>query len=224
MPIVIKPVEIREGVTVDCFYSIKPVSHERRDLTLNQFMKDSAYFKFPISVNLEPHIRGVVLDITPEFLFWHPIRSNMVENHYDTGAFRFHCNNDLALISAVHPMSFYKNLIERVWKGKRCQRKATYIDSREMPFTIVPYHEFNPAQPQVTVYPASVFPGKLNLPCILRGNEFTGVPQILGAGYFYYPRPDSNHSSAYYWPFSHEQHRNARDSLIARLGKITSAQ
>ncbi len=207
-----------DGLQIDCFFSIKPLSHEA---PFNNFKKTVENLHqgtdFPLGKYLGTHIRGAVLDLTPEFLFWTPFTLGSRPLYYDSTAFRFD-TQEIALLCPVHPTKFYKNIVEKTWsKHGLPQRKPLTLDLFQYDLRLVPYYEFNTSKNQVMVYPAKVHSDRLDLPVFVRGNPKSGKPEILGTGMIYFD--DEYHKNTlHYWPLGH--HFNAaKRSLIERLGK-----
>lgn len=232
VPVVIKKVKLG-GEEIDAFVTINPMSHYGGSNTgwedLKYYTSSDCEFPLPLPVYRTPHIRGVVTGRTREFLFWSPILNGQPELIYSTVALRAKDGGLPLLLSPIRTSKFYKNLIYHVWHGgKRTQKNAIELRIEEQGLQFVPYYAFDFTKEHVMVYPASVFQGKLDLPVIVRGNSSTGMPSILGVGYIF-DRGDEYHESergmhvARYWELAHSQERRAKNSLISRLGRVTSA-
>jgi hypothetical protein len=214
VPILLRDIKFREDLEIPCFISVKPMSHGGgRDLE----------FKLPISLYSRPHIRGIVIEATDEFLFWYPLIFNRAPIYYETTKFTF---NDPsippALICPIHPSKFYKNLIKNGWAhGRRCQKRAKRIICNESQ-QIVPYYEFNPKKTNLTVYPSPIFEGELDFPIILTGDP-SGIPKIIGTGYFDFSEYRRGSGGANYWELDKEKERKVRKVLIRRLGNVNQS-
>ena len=235
VPIVLRQVRIGEE-TFDGFVTVCPMSHRPggrtgwEDLDFNQQASQG-----PMSIYRTPHIRGVVVEKTPEFLFWSPVTfSHKSEATYFTRCFML--GDTPCLISPIDTSKFCRTLIQNVWhKGTRPQKKPAEMNSKSDGFDFVPYYEFDPAKNHVTIYPGVAFPGRFDLPIVIRGNPSSGRPSIVGVGYVrnheyefsddmqVYCRSSNDEKGAYsvfYWELDKRQERAARNSLIARLGRL----
>lgn len=214
VPILTRKVELC-GESADCFVSVKPMSHPDTGGDGWRSLEVHKEFGFSPTAFHSPHIRGLVLEQTPDFLFWHPFIVGGEPEYY--GTYRLVLKDlDLpVLICPIHPTKFYRNLIKGAWnKGKRPQKKPNEFDTRGEGFELVPYHEFDYRRNHLTVYPVSVFDGRLDLPGIILGGRNSG-PSILGVG-----QVEFRDNFVQYWELSHVQHRNAKSSLIKRLGRV----
>lgn len=221
IPILLRTKRDDQGRETTFFVTVKPISQEvlwTKDP--EEVIRIFKEVNLPLSANLEPHARGVAVEVTNDFVFWHSILMGYLPQIY--GHTRMLNDPDLGvpiLLDPVNPERFYKNLIDGSWsKGKRPQKQPESIDLLETGFELVPYYEFDPKKNQIMIYPTSVFPGRLDLPAVVRGDEKTGIPVILGAGFplFYIETP----VAVLYWEFSDWQKRAAKESLIERLGIV----
>lgn len=225
VPIMLKKVRMG-GQDVECFFSIKPLSHEwpgGPEAALATQMSS----EWPVSHNNRPHIRGVNIGHNDEFLFWYPLLLGTRPGRYDSFAFRLK-TGEVALLWAVHPDRFYDNLVKNGWPGgKRAQRKPLSLPLTKNGLRIVPFYEFDPGQPEVMVYPARIWGEdhrkSLDVPAIIKGNPQTGQPEVLGAGSLSFGREfkeGDRTEEASYWEFADSQRKLAVRSLIERLGRI----
>jgi len=168
---------------------------------------------------------------------------------YTASAITFDRLDARIITDPVYPSNFYANLIKREWhKGKRPQQKPHSFDyaSIGLDFEQVPYFEFDPTKPHITIYPLPVFEdGSSNLiraftktnpptspeaarrlireyPSLFKVRARLDLPVIIRSA-------DSKQvnimgagylteDSAFYWPFSHHQYSLAKTALKERLG------
>jgi len=213
VPILLREYSLK-GRKIPVFISIKPMSHDRDDgwEILKYFCREAG---LPFSEYHQPHIRGIVIEDTSDFLFWFPIGNSPM--HYSAiGTRDLFDNQDL--YCPIHPSKFYENLVRYQWtKGKRPQRKALEFDCEKEGYKIVPYYDFNINSDHLTIYPALVLEKRLDMPIIIKGNKKTGKPEILGTGSFNF----ENQESALYWELDGGKQKIARKSLIERLGDLS---
>ena len=207
-----------DGLQIDCFFSIKPLSHEAPFNNFEKIVEDlHQRTNFPLGTYLGTHIRGAILDLTPEFLFWTPFTLGSRPRYYDSTTFRFD-THEIALLCPVHPTKFYKNIVEKTWsKHGLPQRKPQTLDLYQHNLQLVSYREFDTTKNHIMVYPAKVHPDRLDLPVFVKGNPRTRKPEIIGTGTIYFGDEDHK-NTLYYWSLDHH-FKAAKRSLIERLGK-----
>jgi len=217
VPILIKDVNIG-GLNLPCFVSVKPMSHSDGAGDGWRSLKINKSYNFPTSAFHEPHVRGIIIDTTKDFLFWYPISLGREPSYYGGAiAFRPKGEKMICLVNPVHPKRFYENLIRDQWShGRRHNKKGEEFNCKKNNFEIVPYYEFNLEKQQVMVYPAPVGKHKLDFPVIIKSNPSLKKPEILGIGYL----GDYLFDYAVYWNINEEKQRQVKKSLIERLGKI----
>jgi hypothetical protein len=224
VPVMVKKVEMF-GEEVECFFSIKPLTHEWGHRPLEKAIDMQISTVFPVPLNNRPHIRGIRIGHNDEFFFWYPLLFGTRPGRYDSLGFRFK-SGELALLWAVHPDHFYDNLVKSGWPGgKRAQRKPMKLQLTEGGMRIVPFYEFDPRQNHVMVYPARVWNdsrARLDVPLIVRGRPETGQPEILGTGSLHFDTwgTGDRREWASYWELADSQKKVAVQSLIERLGRI----
>ncbi len=217
VPIVIKEVDLL-GLKIKSLLTIKPVT----DMAIEMAIE----LQYPLDENTHPHIRGIVIESTRDFLFWYPI---MYGNpSYYSGAVTFMIGNDkVGFISPVHPTQFYQNQMRMGWSGgRRAQKRAKTVEfgcyavSGEVA-KIVPYYEFDSSRNVVMVYPAKAN-GDFALPLIVRGNPKTCMPLIIGAGYLLFggEKRREQGEAAGYWELSDAQMKKAKSALIESFGRL----
>ncbi|MEK6825268.1 MAG: hypothetical protein AABY00_00615 [Nanoarchaeota archaeon] len=206
-----------DGLQIDCFFSIKPLSHEAPFYNFQKILDDLHQgTNFHLGQYLGTHIRGAVLNLTEEFLFWTPFTLGSRPRYYDSTAFNLD-SGEIGILCPIHPTKFYRNLVEKTWsKHGLPQRKAQTLDLYEHNLQLVSYDEFDSTKNQIMVYPAKVHPDRLDLPVFLKGNPSTGKPEILGTGTIYFGDEDHK-NTLHYWPLDHH-YKVAKRSLIERLG------
>ncbi|MAG02051.1 hypothetical protein CMI42_01835 [Candidatus Pacearchaeota archaeon] len=212
------PILIREAILdeckVPCFVSVKPMSHGNGDGWRELNARKSS--KFPLSIYYSPHIRGVVLDKTDEFLFWTPLLFGRENVYYQSIAYKSKDEDMTCLVNPISPDKFYKNLITGGWSGgMRSQKKAIEFDYKKEGFEVVPYYDFDFRKNQIMIYPSQIFEGKLDLPIVIRGDE--KGPEILGVGYC---NPLNKIDAICYWELDLGVKRRVKKTLIERLGRI----
>ncbi len=224
VPILRKDTEIR-GRQVPVFVTVKPMSHPSHgghgggwwDLNCARTPPDS----HPLGFYLSPHIRGVVIDQTPEFLFWSPFTWG-VDEGYETWKQTLPNEKFPLILSPVGLSKFHKNLIKRSWpRGKRPQIKAKSLDLETRGIQVVPFYEFDPTKNHVMAYPARLFEDRLDVPVIVAGDAEIRRPQILGAGYINVTGlRKTDPPFVDYWPLDNSMEKRAKRSLISRLGRF----
>jgi hypothetical protein len=226
VPIMLKNVNVSDYLgEANCFFSIKPLSHEigwtnNPERVIRLFTET----KFPLGLYNEPHIRGVTIDVKDGFLFYYPIVNGQAPSMYIQSSIKLQ-SGETALVCPVDPSKFYEKLINTQWsRGKRTQRKPVEMDLPKNGLKIVPYYEFSPQQNHVTVYPAKANAKGLDLPVIIRGNGSTGIPEVIGAGYFTFGVIDDQNEfddkkeSLHYWEFVDTKRTVIEHVLTKRLG------
>jgi hypothetical protein len=213
VPIVLKNINLF-GEEISCFISVKPLSHDDGGGDGWHSLKCCKEFGSPLSVYHSPHIRGLAIQETDDFLFWHPFLSGD-SSSYQTSVFRRYEDEGKLpiLLSPINPSKFCYNLIKNVWQGKRSQKKAKELTLKHSNHRFVPYYNFDHAKDHITIYPAQIFKGKLDLPVIVVGSKETQMPSILGTGY-------ASSEGGHFWELNSPLYERARDSLIKRLGHI----
>lgn len=147
---------------IPVFTTVKPMSHSPSGWGN---LRSAIELEWPAThtgmIYEQPHIRGVVIDLTDDFLFFYPFLMGDRHRHYETKF--FHLNNEdvSIVVDPIHPTKFYKNLIEREWKGRRCQRKPSCLDLAINDLEFVPFFEFDVNKPHTSIYPLPVFEGNL---------------------------------------------------------------
>lgn len=225
VPIVIRRTRIT-GVEVDGLVTINPMSHVGAGYTGWRELQDSRTIGDEIPIYRNPHFRGVVIDQTPEFVFWTPFTPGGFELTYSTEFLHSTKGYPDLMLSPVASGKFYRNLIARAQRsrGGRLRGKKVEINLREEGLTLVPYYEFDHSKDHVMVYPGSIFPETLDLPLIVRGNSKTKRPSIVGVGYPHNARfdlgLDQDQYSIVYRRIGGDQEKSAKNSLIRRLGRV----
>lgn len=212
VPILLRNIKFSEELEVPCFISVNPMSHDVGWRHLE--------YKLPVSLYRRPHIRGVVIEATDEFLFWYPLIFNHDPVYYSTFKFTFKDSTiPPALVCPIVPSKFYENLIKRGWShGKRSQTRPININCKD-PSKIVPYYEFDPKREEFTIYPAPIFSNELDFPIVIAG-DLSGIPRILGTGYISVSRYIPGDQGVSYWKLDKIKERTVRNTLIRRLGNI----
>jgi len=217
VPILFKNINLF-GLDIPCFITVKPMSHPERVGDGWYSLKYLKEDKQPLSEFHRPHIRGVVVEETKEFLFWNSFLLGRTPDWYQSSAF-IPKNKNLPpiILDPIHPSKFYNNLIEGGWShGRRPQKKPKKFDNKDC-FNIIPYYDFRRDQPCLILYPAPLFKRKLDFPVIIK-NIPKRIPKILGTGYISF---GVNSEEVFYWEINAQQERAARKSLINRLGTLS---
>ncbi len=216
VPILLRNINLF-GLDIPCFITVKPMSHLDGGGDGWHSLKGCKEFKFPFSEFHQPHIRGVVIEETKDFLFWNSFLLGRISDWYQSSVFIPKDKNvPHIMIDPINPLKFYKNLIEGGWSHERRPQKRPKKFENKNPFNIVPYYEFRKDQHCLTLYPAPLFKRKLDFPIIIK-NIPRKIPKILGTGYI---DIGINSEEVFYWEIDTQQERTARKSLINRLGKI----
>lgn len=166
----------------------------------------------PLSKYLQPHGIGVVLDQTPEFLFWTPFYFETQFSQNQQAWSRIPGDRLNILSSFEDPIVDYRDrLINSHWnKGKRPQTPPKRLGYQSELYNQVPFFEFNPKLKHLTAYPLPIFENKPDLPIIIQSIPDSGKIELLGAGYF-------KNETGFYWPLNSQQQKRARSTLLTRL-------
>lgn len=245
VPILLSDVNFRE-LSIPTFTTVKPMSHKPNGW---DNLKSAVELKLPPTytgmVYEQPHIRGIVIDLTKKFLFFYPFLIGGKHEHYSSSLIIPKNNNTPIIIDPIHPSKFYKNLVEKEWKGKRNQRKPTCIDAELEGLELVPFFEFESNKPQITIYPFPIYEdrlAKLTEDFIKRNPKWKRAE----AEYFfkrYFPNKVKGRldipviisgsksgmvnlhgggyffdKKAYYWKLDEKRYNIAKNSLKERLG------
>jgi len=216
VPILFKNINLF-GFDILCFITVKPMSHRGRVGDGWYTLKCNKKDKWPLSEFHQPHIRGVVIEKTKDFLFWNSFLLGSISDWYQSSVFIPKDKNiPKIIVDPINPSKFYKNLIESGWShGRRPQKRPKKLENKDS-LNIIPYYEFKKDQPCLTLYPTPLFKRKLDFPIIIK-NIPRKIPKILGTGYISF---GINSEEVFYWEINAQQERTARKSLINRLGKI----
>jgi len=222
VPILIKNIKILEDHSpFPCFISVKPMTHW--DGGGNGWVSLRIHLKHglpPLGVYHEPHVRGIVIEHTKDFLFWYPFGNNPRWYSGATNSVRLKDSGLYCIVDPIHPTKFYDNLIKGVWhKGRRPQKKSIMHECSEEGYHLVPYYDFNPKEKHIMIYPANAFDKSLDIPIVIRGNPDTGIPKILGAGSAFFGYGDSEKENVTFWKLGSKEKR-VKKSLIERLGRL----
>jgi len=212
VPIFIKNIN-SDGGQIPSFVSVRPLSDHRG-------LESPLVSSFPLQLYYQPHIRGVVVEKTDDFLFWSPFIIYENLNSWGTYAIKPKGESLRIILQPIAPHRFYKNLSNVLRKGKRAQKKYKKINCKSKDSErVVPYYEFDPLSRNFTVYPAKVFENGLDLPVILQGNPDTGIPNIIGSGTVYFD-DEMESEQICYLELNDRELKSAKLSLIERLGKL----
>lgn len=219
VPILIKEINYQD-VNFSVFVTVKPL--HTKNLEYNK------QFESSVQVNEEPHIRGVVAELTKDHLFWFPITYGEPQFFYDTTRTRnLEGVEEKVLSHFLHPSTFWKNQIKCNWyNGKRSQTKSKKLNLEDN-YDIVPYYNFDPNENHIMIYPGKIFGDRLDLPIIVKGKKGnnSGIPKILGVGYFTFDEFSfdamSREDCVYYWKLDNSFERKVKRSLITRLGDLS---
>jgi hypothetical protein len=215
VPIVYRDFVFPDGEVAKAFVTIKPMSHYGIHGCDGW---ESLEFAKKIGSRPEifhiPHFRGIVIEETSEFLFWHPLVFGTEPDSYATRAHKLEGHDIPFMLCPVHPAKFCKNLIKDGWShGKRSQKKSKNLEIEQWNYEFVPYYEFDYRQNHVTLYPVNVFDREMDFPGIIVGSAETKMPTILGIGY-------ADSGGGFFWDLDKTQYRRAKNSLIRRFGKV----
>lgn len=198
VPILLREIDFG-GITVPCFISVKPQSHE---------VGAGGYSITHIFE--EPHIRGMAIERKDKFLFWYPFVFGE-PSFYQTRKFGLEGEKMQGLICPIHPRKFYKNLVEDGWSGgRRAQKKAKEFDCKKEGFELVPYFEFNPDKKHVMVYPVQLFENTLDFPVFIKSCQKKPKVEVLGIGYACF---GTDSSAVYYWEIQKQHKKLVRETL-----------
>ncbi len=246
VPILVKNIEVG-GVEMPCFITCCPMSHERGWRTLETAVTLELSPSWAGFYH-QPHIRGVAVEVTKDFLFWYPFYFNKTPDFYTTSVFSLDRLDAQIITDPIHPSKFYMNLIKREWhKGKRPQKKPHIFDFHPvgLEFEQVPYFEFDPTKPCITIYPLPLFPDRAQKfidaivktsgcsqgvaqelirlhPSLSKIRKRLDLPVIIrSTGTEQVAIMGAGYlteESAFYWPLSHHQYSLAKTALKERLG------
>ncbi|MBS3066528.1 hypothetical protein J4205_01770 [Candidatus Pacearchaeota archaeon] len=211
-PIFIKNTNL-DGIQIPSFVSVRPLLDYRG-------LESPLVSSFPLQLYYSPHIRGVVVEKTNDFLFWNPFIVYENLNCWRTYAIKPEGESLPIMLQPIAPHRFYKNLSRCLRTGKRAQKKYKKINCKSKDSErVVPYYEFDALSRNFTVYPANVFQDRLDLPVILQGNPDTGIPKIIGSGTIYFD-DEMESEQICYLELNDRELKSAKLSLIRRLGSI----
>ncbi|MFA6088272.1 MAG: hypothetical protein WC755_00280 [Candidatus Woesearchaeota archaeon] len=212
VPILLKTINLG-GEIVNCFVSVKPISHDNgiRNLEIDK------KYNCSLPVYETPHIRGLVVEQKDKFLFWYPFTYGFEIETYATHRLYHEEEKMSIIVNPISPERFYHNVIRRGWSdGKRNQTKAKKFCSEKEGFEIVPYYEFDSSKKHVTVYPVKLRNARLDFPVFFKSSEELGKIDIMGIGYAFL---ESNYpNSIFFWELPTHMKRNVRDTLKNSLG------
>lgn len=160
VPILIKEIEFGKFV-LPAFVTVKPMSHSPSGW---DSLQSAIVSQWPPSLCTlgayeQPHIRGIALDLTKDFLFWYAFLLDSKSHRYSSDLLKpKNLEYPPLILDPINPVKFCQNLIEKGWRGRRSQRKPHTLDIDSAGFEFVPYFEFNPSQPQSTIYPLPMVP------------------------------------------------------------------
>jgi hypothetical protein len=218
VPILLRNVDIG-GESVPCFLTVKPMSHYDSGGNGWRTLEYDRESGKELSLNLRPHVRGVVIEQTSEFLFWHPFVFGSLGNQYETRATTL--DGSPVFISPVHSGRFCRNLLDRSWhSGKRAQTSGKILDTAREGVRLVPYYEFDSLGDCVSVYPISLFEGRLDVPGIMIGRSNSARPELAGVGFVNYRDGEEVGEHLRYWEIDKSLKRKGIRSLERRLGKL----
>jgi hypothetical protein len=85
---------------------------------------------------------------------------------------------------------------------------------------LVPYYEFDSLGDCVSVYPISLFEGRLDVPGIMIGRSNSARPELAGVGFVNYRDGEEVGEHLRYWEIDKSLKRKGIRSLERRLGKL----
>jgi hypothetical protein len=162
VPILLREIKLGE-YQIPIFATVKPLSHRDGEgdgwNSLRKAINEKS--QFFLSQNLFPHIRGIVIDATKEFLFFYPFLFGKEDNSYKTKLLNLRGCELPIFVDPISPKKFYQKGIDRNWSGRRCQRKPELLNLEEENLHLVPYFEFDASKNKITVYPLEIERGNL---------------------------------------------------------------
>jgi hypothetical protein len=211
VPIVLRDYNF-EGISVKTLISVKPMSHHHNEGWRELSMRQSNQPSLPLSVYYSPHIRGVVVEDTSDFVFWLPFGIERKMNSYLTvGHNNLFNNQDMFIIfMPIHPSRFCENLMKSLKGGRLAQRKNERWNFTKDNFEAVPYYDFYQEKSQLTIFPASVLEQSLDVPLIIKGNPL----EILGSGFI---EDNLDYMQAVFLKLDQKKFDKAKKSLTERL-------
>ena len=227
---------LAEGYKGNLDYEPPPLINPELSSDLRSRLEFNVKGKLALSVYEEPHIRGVIAEVTDEFVFWFPITFGEEPGAYSNSYTKFRGVSETIVIDSIHPTKFWENLIKEEWsKGRRAQRKPSTFNLEENGFSVVPYYSFEPDKSHVMIYPCNLFDRGLDIPIVVRGDPSTRTPRIIGAGYLRFSDPilagstevygekvewgaEEGWQTINYWELNKSLKEKAKESIKRRLG------
>jgi len=241
VPILLRNLSLA-GFDLPVFTTVKPMSHKPRGW---RSLRCSIESELPGMVYEQPHIRGIVIDLTEEFLFFYPFLLGERHEYYSSRMFRLNSTDVPIIIDPIHPTKFHTNLIEKEWKGKRAQKKPSCFDLKIGGYKLVPFFEFDVNRLHTTIYPLPVFQGNLQklVEDLIKKDSRWAHPSAEKFLRDYHPEKIRERldlpvviassgngnvellgagyaysDQAFYWPFDKPKHDLAAKALKLRLG------
>ncbi|MBS3072896.1 hypothetical protein J4477_03625, partial [Candidatus Pacearchaeota archaeon] len=150
VPILLKEINF-DGIKIPSFVSVRPISDY-------DSMAGPLKSNFPLEIYYSPHIRGVFVEKTDDFVFWNPffIYGNL--NCWGTYTYSLKEEEMKIILQPVSTDKFYKNLMKSLRRGKRTQKKLEKLEFED-DSRVVPYYEFDSHSRNYTIYPAKILEG-----------------------------------------------------------------